>query len=341
MWERKVIHVWETAFDNQFVPSCWKQANHVAVVISQWKLPFHCIACKNSGVEPGYVTRNELTDCKWCQTSANNHHHHSLLCYAGTARLAPFYMASVKHIHSLSQLSPAKAVHGHGTLCVGANEPKCHHHSLSHHLIVFFLSISKLHPPLSSTPFYPYTSLGWCICHITNHIHMYMCKYNPIKYRLSQLTPDVAFTLKFILALKPIPYWLMMACTHLHAHSHCITCATSPITFVNAHACTIPFFNHYQQFLFAPLIHICIWCYAFIWHSSCWRMCHVIKCMATTSLRNAHLFVPPQSHLQLKVEGVYWHCMDILYWCWWWFLHFSYFHFQLLFYTVIPPVVLF
>jgi hypothetical protein len=135
-------------------------------------------------------------------------------------------MASVKHIYSLLQLSPTKAVHGHDTLCVGANEPNCHHHSLSHHLIAFSPSISKLGPPLLLMPFYPYTSLGRRICHITDRICMYMCEYNSVKYGLSRLTPDVAFALKFILTLKPIPYQLTMACTRLHTHSCCIARAT-------------------------------------------------------------------------------------------------------------------
>ena len=55
-------------------------------------------------------------------------------------------MASLKNNYSLSQPSPAKAVCGHGTPFVAANEPNLHHYSLSHHPFVFSPSISKLCP---------------------------------------------------------------------------------------------------------------------------------------------------------------------------------------------------
>ena len=121
-------------------------------------------------------------------------------------------MASLKNIYSLSQPSPAKAVCGHGTAFVGENEPNIHHYSLSHHLFVFSPSISKLHPH-SSTQSYLFTSLGRHICHVTDHIRMYMCEYDPVKHESSCMTPDIALALKFILVLEPVPDQLMMACT--------------------------------------------------------------------------------------------------------------------------------
>jgi hypothetical protein len=121
-------------------------------------------------------------------------------------------MAPLKNIYSLSQLSPAKAARGHGAPFVGANEPNLHHYSLSHHLFVSSLSISKLRPR-SSTQSYPFTSLRRRTCHVTNHIHMHMCKYDPVKYEPLCMTPDVTLALKFILALEPVPYQLAMACT--------------------------------------------------------------------------------------------------------------------------------
>ena len=154
-------------------------------------------------------------------------------------------MASLKNIYSLSQPSPAKAACGHGTPFIGENEPNLHHYSLSHHLFVFSPSISKLHPR-SSMQSYLFTSLRRCICHVTDHIRMYMCEYNPVKHEPSCMTPDIA--LEFILTLKPVPYQLTMACTVfvlILTVSH-MPCHMSPITFVCVRAGTIPSFNHHQ-----------------------------------------------------------------------------------------------
>src|ERR1700683_4810698 len=156
-------------------------------------------------------------------------------------------MASLKNIYSLSQPSPAKGAHGHGTPFIGENEPNLHLYSLSHHLFVFSPSISKLHP-CSSTQSYLFTSLGRRICHVTDHIRMYMCEYDPVKHEPSCMTPDIALALEFILGLEPVPYQLTMACTvfMLILTVSCMPCHMSPITFVCVRAGTIPSFNHHQ-----------------------------------------------------------------------------------------------
>ena len=111
---------------------------------------------------------------------------------------------------------------------------------------------------------YLFTSLGQHICHITDHVHMYMCEYGPIKYEPSCMTPDVALELKFILALKPVPYQLVMACTtfvlvltvlHMPHHQSLLS------VFVQAqfHPSTTT-----SNSLFTALIHICFQCHTII-----------------------------------------------------------------------------
>ena len=101
-------------------------------------------------------------------------------------------MALLKNIYSLSQPSPTKAACRHGTPFVGANETNLHHYSLSHHPFLFSPSMQS----------YLFTSLGQHICHVTEHIHMDMCKYNPVKYELSCMSPDVTFTFKLFSCLN-------------------------------------------------------------------------------------------------------------------------------------------
>ena len=67
--------------------------------------------------------------------------------------------------------------------------------------------------PHSSMQSYLFTSLGRHICHVTNHVRMYKCEYGPVKYEPSCMTPDITLELKFILALEPVSYQLVMAYT--------------------------------------------------------------------------------------------------------------------------------
>ena len=71
-----------------------------------------------------------------------------------------------------------------------------------------------------------------------------MCKYNPIKH----CTHTQAYS-----CTKTHPISTCNGMYHLHGHSCCIVCATSPIIFVCACTCTIPSFNHYQHFSFCTV----------------------------------------------------------------------------------------
>jgi hypothetical protein len=75
-------------------------------------------------------------------------------CSAVPARLdwPPFaspiiYGLNQISIYSLSQPPPAKAVHGHGNPCIGANEPNRHPPHRFTIIFPFTSSISKLRPP--------------------------------------------------------------------------------------------------------------------------------------------------------------------------------------------------
>ena len=129
---------------------------------------------------------------------------------------------------------------------------------------ICILSVNIQTTPHSSTQSYLFTSLGRRICHVTDHVRMYKCEYVPVKYEPSCMTPDVTLELKFILALEPVSYQLVMAYTvfalvltvsHMPLHRSLL------LVFVQAqfHPSTTT-----SNSLFALSIHICFWCHTII-----------------------------------------------------------------------------
>jgi hypothetical protein len=122
-------------------------------------------------------------------------------------------------IYSLSQPPPAKAVHGHGTLCIGANMPNCHPVTLSPPLFLFTLLISKLRPPtvINALPFSLHSDFTYAM--------------SPRTFTCYSRTETCT-----LLTRSYAPF--------SHSFSQCCIChvTASPITL--AHACVYSFFFH-------------------------------------------------------------------------------------------------
>jgi hypothetical protein len=95
-----------------------------------------------------------------------------------------------------------------------------HHPSLILHPFSI-LSTKLVHPTVViNTIIFLFTSLGWHVCHITNHIGMCVCTYNPILTSMWALVFDSRHTHTHgLFRAKPRPYQLAHMRPFFFSHS--------------------------------------------------------------------------------------------------------------------------